>query len=111
MSAPNLMDGENALMRVVWPIMASLAGAITALSFRPFKRMSKVEIALALIVGTSFATFVGPLASHWVFGSGPIDIRILGGMFYLMASGSNILIPLGVKKLSSFFGVREGEEA
>ena len=105
-----MIGPENPYLRIFWPVLASLAGAITALSFRPFKQMSRIEIVLALIVGTSFATFVGPLAAAWMFGEQPADIRLLGGMFYLMASGSNILIPLAVKKVGSFFGIEKGEE-
>jgi len=101
------MTEDATLARYVWPALASIAGAITALSFRPFQNMTKLEVSLALFVGASFALFVGPWAAWVVFGDGPADIRILGGMFYLMASGSNILIPLAVKKLSSFFGVQE----
>jgi hypothetical protein len=93
------MNGDSYWLRFLWPLLASLAGAITALSFRPYKSMGAVEIALSLVVGTSFATFVGPLAAVWIFGTGPIDIRMLGATFYLMASGSNVLIPLMIRKL------------
>lgn len=99
-------DSSNPLTQLVWTLLASFAGALTALSFRPFRDMTRGEIALALTVGASFAIFVGPLVAHWIFGNGPVDIRILGGIFYLMASGSNILIPMAVKKLGSFFGVK-----
>lgn len=101
------MSSDNPLALWVWTILASFAGALTALSFRPFADMRRGEVALALIVGASFAIFVGPWVATWIFGHGPVDIRILGGLFYLMASGSNILIPLAVKKLSSFFGVED----
>lgn len=102
-----MSDSNNPLAQLVWTLLASFAGALTALSFRPFKDMTKGEITVALTVGASFAIFVGPLVAQWMFGEGPVDIRILGGVFYLMASGSNILIPLLVKKLTTFFG---GEE-
>ena len=95
---------DHPLARLLWPFLAAIAGAITALSFRPFRNMTKGEISLALFVGFSFALFVAPLTAKLMFGDGPIDIRIMGGLFYLMASGSNILIPLAVRKLSAFFG-------
>ena len=98
------MGGDSPLLRLLWPLLASLAGAITALSFRPYRNMKVIEITMSLIVGTSFATFVGPLAAVWIFGNGPVDIRMLGATFYLMASGSNVLIPLAIRKLSSFLG-------
>ena len=97
---------ESPLVRLLYSVLASIAGAITALSFRPFKTMSRTEITLALFVGATFAMFVGPWVAFAMFGNGPVDIRLLGGLFYLMASGSNILIPLAVRKLSGLFGVR-----
>lgn len=93
-----------------WAILASFAGALTALSVRPFKNMTPGEITLALSVGASFAIFVGPWAAKLLFGDGPTDVRVLGGLFYLMASGSNILIPLAIKKLASFFGTSSNGE-
>lgn len=89
---------------ILWAFLASVAGAITALSFRPFARMSRWEIFLALFVGASFAFFVGPWVVQLVLGRGQIDLRIAGGIFYLLASGSNVLIPIMIKKLSHFFG-------
>lgn len=102
-----MIDGDNPLSRHLWAFLAACAGAITALSFRPFRDMSKWEVTLALFVGASFAIFVGPWAAHLTFGEGPIDIRILGGLFYLLASGSNILIPVAVKKLTQVVGGKD----
>lgn len=98
------MDGGGPLERWLWPAVASLAGAVTALSFRPFKSMSKGEIFMALFVGASFAWFVSPWVNQAIFGDGPTDVRVLGGVFYLMASGSNILIPFAIKWLGRMFG-------
>ena len=42
---------------VAYTIMAALAGAVTALAFRPWKKMTGLEIALTLFVGFSFAIF------------------------------------------------------
>ena len=106
-----MLGSFTSLAEWTWGVLASLGGALTALSFRPFKNMSRGEIFLALAVGTSFAMFVGPLAASWIFGEGPVDYRIFGGILYLMASGSNILIPLAVKKLSGFFGAETKSEA
>lgn len=103
-------DSSHHLTAWIWTILASFAGALTALSFRPFKDMTRGEIMLALTVGASFAIFVGPLVARWIFGDGPMDIRILGAVFYLMASGSNILIPMGVKWLARSFGGKASEE-
>lgn len=77
------------------------------MSFRPFAEMRAGEIILSLFVGASFAIFVGPWVVRMVFGAAPMDIRILGGIFYLMASGSNVLIPLLVRRLSGLVGAEE----
>lgn len=90
-----------------WTTLAAVAGALTALSAKPFANMSKTEIMLALFVGSSFAVFVGPWAVHLIYGGEPIDLRIMGGIYYIMASASNVLIPLLVRKLSSAFGATE----
>lgn len=98
------MNSENPYAIWLYTILASLAGALTALSFRPFASMSRAEIALALFVGASFAIFVGPWFAQWIFGAGPVDTRVMGGLFYILATGSNVLIPLTVRKVSSLLG-------
>ncbi len=62
---------------------------------------------MAVFVGFSFAYFVGPLVIGWIFGTGPIESRQLGGVYYLLASGSNALIPYAVKWISRVFGKGE----
>lgn len=106
------MSGDdNLLTRWLYPLIASLAGAVTALSFRPFKTMSSVEITLALFVGASFAMFVAPWVTKAVFGEGPIDVRLQGAIFYMMASGSNVLVPVVIKRLravsNALLGVKD----
>jgi hypothetical protein len=93
-------------MRLLFPIVASVAGAITALSFRPFKDMTKGQAVLAVFVGFSFAYFMGPFVVRVVLGESH-DARLQGGIYYLMASGSNALIPLAVKWLGRVFGLQE----
>lgn len=106
------MPHNNSILAWVWILLASFAGALTALSFRPFKDMNKHEIAIALVVGASFAIFVGPWVATLVFGNGPVDIRILGGLYYLLATGSNTLIPIAVRWLGRVFGTNgESSEA
>lgn len=106
-----MLETDGPLMKWLWPLLASMAGAVTALSFRPYKRMAPVDIGMALFVGTTFAWFVSPWVNHVIFGEEPPDIRILGGVFYLLASGSNILIPFAIRRLRKLFGSQlpEGE--
>ena len=95
-------------MRWLWPVLASIAGAVTALSFRPFATMRRSEIVMALFVGATFAMFVAPWATYAIFRNGPIDVRMQGAVFYLMASGSNVLVPFLIKVIKTAFG-REPE--
>ncbi|MGZ8286150.1 MAG: hypothetical protein ACXW27_09160 [Allosphingosinicella sp.] len=111
------MEGNDTpLAGYVWLALASFAGALTALSVRPFKNMTPMEIILSLSVSASFPIFVGPWAAKLYFEDGPVDFRMVGGMYWVMACGSNILIPLVVKKAAQFFGTaasdgrREDEE-
>lgn len=97
-------------MRILYPVAASLAGAITALSFRPWQSMSKGQITMALFIGVSFAIFFGPWAIHLLFGDGPGDPRLQAGAYYLMASGSNALIPMAVKWLARAFGFQPEDD-
>lgn len=104
------MIDENPLMKWLWPLLASLAGAVTALSFRPFKRMTPADIFMALFVGTTFAWFVSPWVAHAAFGYTPPGIRVVGAIYYLMASGSNILIPFMIRRLKTAVGPPAEEE-
>jgi ABC-type uncharacterized transport system permease subunit len=85
-----------------WPgfaytTLGAIAGAITALFFRQWQDMSRVQIVFAVFVGFSFSFFVSPLLFRNIS-----DKQVAGGIFYLMATGSNALIPLAVKWLGNF---------
>ncbi len=91
------------IKQFVWLCLAALAGAITALSYRPFDQMSRAQIFFSVFVGASFAIFVGP----WVVGKfspDTNDLRWTGACYYLLATGANTLIPLMVKKVSAMVG-------
>lgn len=103
---PNL-TGDNPLVKVVWPLLASLAGAITALSFQPWQGMSRPQIGLSVFVGFSFSYFVSPWVVYILFRDGPVQTRVLGMVFYIMATGSNILIPLFIRWIARMTGVSE----
>lgn len=106
-----MTDTGGAIVRIIWPLLAALAGSVTALSFKPWQTMSRVEIALSLFVGAAFATFVGPVAAQKVLGLPQSeDYRWYGFVLYVMATGSNVLIPLLVNKASQLLGSKpEGE--
>lgn len=102
---------SNSIGAWVWIVLASFAGSLAALSFRPYQSMTRLEIAISLTVSATFAIFVGSWVATQIFGTDPVDIRLLGGLYWLMATGSNILIPLAVKKLGSLFGSNAGDTA
>jgi hypothetical protein len=94
-------------MRVLYPIVASIAGSITALGFRPFKEMAPIEIGMTLFIGAAFAYFCGPLAVKAAQSLTGDDVRLQGGIFYLLATGSNAFIPLAVRWGARTFGFRQ----
>lgn len=104
------MIDDNPILRWAWPLLASLAGAVTALSLRPYRHMKPIDIAMALFVGTTFAVFVSPWVAQTAFGYEPPGIRVVGGLYYLMASGSNILIPVAIRWARRVFAPAVSEE-
>lgn len=90
-------DDSSPFAQFMWVILAAFAGALTALSYRPFRGMSAIDIALALFVGASFAIFAGPWFVKIILGPGQQDARIVGALYYGLASGSNVLIPAFIR--------------
>lgn len=92
-------DDSSPFAQFMWTLLAALAGALTALSYRPFRDMTVLDVALALFVGASFAIFAGPWFVRIILGSGQQDARMIGALYYGLASGSNVLIPAFVRWL------------
>lgn len=93
------MNGDPETEKFLYSLISCVAGAITSLSFRSYKEMSFWEVAMALFVAASFAFFVGPLVLSKVE-----DPRTAGAGLYLLATGSNVLIPKAVKLATGWFG-------
>lgn len=91
------------LLWLGWLGLAAIAGAITALTFRPWEGMTKPQIAMSLFVGASFAIFLGPPVLHAMYGPGPINLQFAGGVIYIMGTASNALIPLAIKWITGVF--------
>lgn len=109
-----MTDGGNPVVVWLWAVLATTAGGISSLSFRPYKQMSRGEITLAFIVSSTFALFVGPLVAdvigHWLFGNGPVNLRVFGAVLWFMAAGAHFLIPVGItraKRLISALGAEK----
>lgn len=103
------MDHNDPILRMVYTLMAAIAGAVTALAFMRWKDMGTTEIGLTLFVGASFAIFVTPWVAHIVFGVNQGDIRTVAALTYVTASGSNVLLPTLIRKLNKLLGAEEGQ--
>jgi hypothetical protein len=98
---------DHTFSRWLYLTLAAFAGSITALSFKPFQKMTKAEICIAVFVGFSFSIFVGPYILHLIYDDKLVDYQIAGGILYITATGSNIFIPLAVRKVAELFGTKE----
>lgn len=96
---------EQPAIQYVYGVLGSIAGGISALTVNGWKGKSKSEIWLSIFVSTTFAFFVAPLMF-----SGWMDTRAAGGIFYLMATGSNVLIPPAVRWLKRLAGIDDTAE-
>ncbi len=101
---------DHPFTRALYLALAAFAGSITALALRPYKDLNRIEIAFSIFVGFSFSIFVGPWILVQMYGAGPVDHQIAGGVLYISAIGSHGLIPVAVKKLTDFFGGKEPKE-
>lgn len=93
------MKLDEPWLNYLWSIIASLAGAVTSLAFRSWQGLTKTEIAMAVFVGTTFAFFVSPLVFQNIG-----ETRASGGLFYLMATGWNVLLPYAIHRLKTAIG-------
>ncbi|WP_069338320.1 hypothetical protein [Sphingobium yanoikuyae] len=91
---------------VAYTIMAALAGAVTALAFRPWKKMTGLEIALTLFVGFSFAIFVSPWVAHSIMQVPANEPRAASFITYVMGAGSNILLPRIIQFFERLLGAK-----
>jgi hypothetical protein len=89
-----LPNDDNSYMQSVWLIVASLAGAITAQIWQPWKDMGPGKVALTIFAGTTFGYYVFP-----VFFAHVSDQKMAGGLTYLMASSWNLLLPVLLKRV------------
>lgn len=101
------MNDQQEHARIAYIAMAALAGAITALSFMPWKTMRWSEIAMTLFVGSAFAVFGVPwIAGDWAH-MDLTNLRAVCAVTYFGATGANVFIPLIIRKLRKSFGLEE----
>lgn len=101
--------------------LAAIAGAMTSLTFRPYKTMLWWEIALAFTVSLGFALSVGPLVAEFSARSivrllggdanGPVNLRIFGAVMWLLAASSHVVIPVLIRRAKDKAANWNGSEA
>lgn len=101
------MNEQHDYAGVAYAAMATVAGAITALSFLDWKRLSWAEIAMTLFVGSAFATFCIPYLIGDRWGIDLTNKRAICFFMYIGATGSNIFIPLLIRKGKKMLGLEE----
>lgn len=90
-----MTDNTGGYFPHIWALVSSVAGAVTSLSFQQWEGLSRGKILMSLIVATSFGFFVSPIVLTSIK-----DVKVGGAVIWLMAAGSNILIPRAVKLMS-----------
>ena len=98
---------ESEAARVVYLIMAAIAGAITSLAFMPWKTMTVAERAISLFVGASFALFFVPWAVADIMRVDITAIRAACAVTYIGAVAAPALIPPIIRKLLKLGGLDE----
>lgn len=96
-------DADSPIMRFVYPITAAIAGSISALSLRSLEGLTRGQLSLSIFTAFTFSYYTGPLAIalllRWT-----TDTHIQGALYYVLASGANILIPKAIRSVSRIFG-------
>lgn len=97
---------NNGIIPYTYAILtaAAASGSVTALAFTKWRDMTRIEIALTLVAGFSFAIFVTPWIAQTLFGIADDNIRSIAGLTYVFGSGSNILLPRIIKWVGKVFG-------
>lgn len=88
-----MSEGSYSGLGMMYLALAALAGAVTALSFRGWKEMTKTEIVMTLLVSSFFAVFAVPWLAQMAFGAN-IDIKAMAFAIYVGGSGSNTFLPM-----------------
>lgn len=102
-------DNGSPLVVWLWMILATLGGAASSISFRPYKDMTWRDILLAFTVSATFSLFVGSLVAEfvarWLYGPGPVNLRVFGAVMWFMAAAAHFLIPVGISRVKRAISV------
>lgn len=103
------MWGDTATQRIIYLVMAAIAGAITSLAFMPWKTMTVLERCINLFVGVAFALLFVPWAVADLMRVDITALRAACATTYIGAVAAPALIPPIVRKILRLGGL-EGED-
>ncbi|MGI4744952.1 MAG: hypothetical protein ACRYFY_02755 [Janthinobacterium lividum] len=69
--------------------------------------MSPVEAWLSIFVSFSFSYFVTPLLISWIWHDGVVPLRPAGAIYWVTATGSNVLIPWTIRRIRILAGLQD----
>lgn len=95
------MTDQESHFRILYIVMAAVAGSVTALSLLPWKSMSWGEVLLTLFVGSSFAAFAVPYLVGEIAGVDLNNLRAACFFTYLGATGANAFLPVLIRRSKS----------
>lgn len=101
------MPHEDFLIKYLYIPLAALAGAISSLGARRWRNMSKGKIALAILMGSTFALFVTPWVAHEYIGVKEDDARAIVALTYLFAIAAHLILPWIIHRLERLIGTGE----
>lgn len=99
------MNDSQEQARAAYIAMAALAGAISSLSVLEWKAMTWAEVAMTILVGSTFAAFAVPYLIADVAGIDITSLRSICFFTYLGATGANSFLPILIR-LGRHFLVR-----
>ena len=101
------MNHDEWLVRYVYIPLAALMGAVSSLGARKWRTMSRMQILLTVIMGTSSAIFLTPWAAHQFFNVKEDDARAIVALTYLFGFGAFIVLPRLTEWMTKMIGAGE----
>lgn len=98
------MAHDDIMVRFVYIPLAALMGAVSSLGARRWRSMTKTKMALAILMGATFAMFVTPWAAREFIGVKEDDARAIVALTYLFAIAAHIILPWIIQKLERLIG-------
>jgi len=93
------VNDEGGFWHYAYIVVASLAGAVTALSMRPWKNMTPGEVGFSLFVGSAFPLFFAPWLAFDVMHISATNLRAVCFLTYIVGAGSYSLLPRVIRQV------------